>query len=189
MYVTKNVFDNSLETDRIMVRPLKKGDYSKWLEGFKQRSPSMHKHDKGRLDMSECTEEWFFRLVDKHQRLAFEDIAHVFAVFRKEDGSHIGMIDFSTLDRDSFQWGRVGYTIHNQYWERGYGKESVEAALRIAFMELGFHRIEAHINVDNEASIQLAKRVGMEYECLRKGFIFENGEWTDHLVFSIVAPV
>ncbi|KAB2330808.1 GNAT family N-acetyltransferase [Cytobacillus depressus] len=93
------------------------------------------------------------------------------------------MVDFSTLARDDFQWGRIGYTIHNQYWRKGYGKEAVNEALKIAFKYLNFHRIEAHINIDNSASINLAESVGMEYECTRKGFIFEFGEWTDNLIY------
>lgn len=93
------------------------------------------------------------------------------------------MVDFSTLARDAFQWGRVGYTIHNQHWGQGYGTEAVDLAMRIAFDELNFQRIEAHINLDNEASIRLAERVGMSYECTREGFIYENENWVDHLVY------
>lgn len=137
--------------------------------------------------MNECTNTWFFNLVDNHQQLALADTAHVFAVFNKEDGSHIGMVDFSTLARDDFQWARIGYTIHNQYWKRGYGKEAVSGAIQLAFNHLGFHRIEAHINLDNTASINLAEGVGMTFECIRKGFIYELEEWTDHLVYYINA--
>ncbi|MBP2006299.1 RimJ/RimL family protein N-acetyltransferase [Halobacillus andaensis] len=133
--------------------------------------------------MSECTNEWFCQLVDKHQELAFNDEAHVFGVFRKIDGTHLGMVDFSTLARNTFQWGRVGYTIHNQYWQRGYGKEAVQASLTIAFNELHFHRIEAHINVDNISSTRLAEKVGLKYECTRKEFIYENEKWTDQLIY------
>lgn len=68
----------------------------------------------------------------------------------------------------------------------GYAKEAVKEALHIAFTDLGFHRIEAHINVDNMPSIHLAESVGMKFECIREGFIFENGEWTDHVVYSIL---
>jgi|GEM_PF-6224756 len=26
---------------------------------------------------------------------------------------------------------------------------------------------------------------GMRFECIRKGFIYENGEWTDHRIYVI----
>ncbi|MFD2925323.1 GNAT family N-acetyltransferase [Halobacillus naozhouensis] len=49
--------------------------------------------------------------------------------------------------------------------------------------DLHFHRIEAHINLDNPPSIWLAESVGMEFDCVRKGFIYEFGEWTGHLLY------
>jgi [ribosomal protein S5]-alanine N-acetyltransferase len=180
-----NTFDYIAESERLVVRPLKEEDYKNWLNEFNNRLPSQHRHDKGKIDMSECTEEWFTNLVKKHQELALTDIAHVFGIFRKDNGTHLGMVDFSTLARDDFQWARIGYTIHNQHWRKGYGKEAVREALNIAFKDLNFHRIEAHINVDNTPSMNLAESVGMKFECKRKGFIFEFGEWTDNLVYYI----
>lgn len=178
-------FEIQLETERLILRMLKKEDYQNWLTEFESRNPSQHRHDDGKMDMSECTEEWFVKLIAKHREQAVNDIAYIFGVFRKSDNRHIGMIDFSTLERIDFQWGRIGYTINNQHWKRGYGKEAVKAALRIAHKDLGFHRIEAHINVDNPASIKLAESAGMKFECKREGFIFEFGEWTDNLIYSI----
>ncbi|MCA1065717.1 GNAT family protein [Rossellomorea sp. AcN35-11] len=175
------------ETERLRIRPLKVEDYSNWLHEFESRSPSLSRHDVGKMDMTECTEEWFKQLVSKHQEQALEDIAYIFGVFRKGDNTHLGMVDFSTIERDAFQWGRIGYTIHNQHWKNGYGKEAVKQALHLAFHELGFHRIEAHINLDNAPSIKLAEHVGMKFECVRKGFIHEHGEWTDHLIYYINA--
>ncbi|MGM0901155.1 MAG: GNAT family N-acetyltransferase [Bacillota bacterium] len=171
------------ETDRLLIRPLKKTDYSNWLNEFTNRLPSQHKHDKGRMNMSNCSEQWFVQLVRDHQELALSDQAYIFGIFRKDDDTHLGMVDFSTLARENFQWGRVGYTIHNQFWRQGYGKEAVLAALQLAFSELHYHRIEAHINLDNTASIELAKSIGMEFECIREAFLFEAGEWTDHRVY------
>lgn len=176
-------FTEGRKSSRLHVRPLQKEDYECWLEGFTNRLVSQHVYDPGKLDMSDCTSVWFDQLVDNHQSLALEDQAHVFAIFRLDDGAHLGMVDFSTLARDAFQWGRVGYTIHNQHWGHGYGKEAVDLAMRIAFDDLNFQRIEAHINLDNEASVRLAERVGMSYECTREGFIYENDEWVDHLVY------
>lgn len=176
-------FEYKVDTERLIIRPLMNEDYEIWLNGFENRFPSQNRHDLGKMDMSECTIEWFHRLVEKHQELALSDSTYIFGVFNKVDASHLGMIDFSTLARDNFQWGRIGYTVHNQYWRNGYGKESVNAALNLAFQQLAYHRIEAHINLDNTPSIKLIESVGMEFECMRKGFIYEDNEWTDHLVY------
>ncbi|MFC4104278.1 GNAT family N-acetyltransferase [Paenibacillus xanthanilyticus] len=171
------------ETERLVVRPLIKADYNNWLSECESRLPSQHQYDEGSSDMSERTVEWFSDFINYHQELAVNDKAYIFGVFRKEDGKHLGMIDFSTIERDVFQWGKIGYSIHNHHWNNGYGKEAVKEAIKVAFNELGFHRIEAHINVDNGPSIKLAESVGMEFECIRKGFIFEFGEWTDNLIY------
>jgi len=176
-----------VETVRLVIRFLEEGDYSSWLTQYENRLPSQHKYDQGKLDMSICTKEWYRDLVTKHYQMAEDDKVYVFGVFRKEDNTHIGFIDFSTIMRDEFQWARFGYTIHNHFWRKGYGKEAVKAALDLAFKKLNYHRIEAHINLDNIASIKLAESVGMMYECTRKGFIFEDDIWTDHLVYFINA--
>lgn len=180
-----NKFNYVAETERLIIRPYNKEDYSNWLTQFNNRMPSQHKYDDGKVDMSICTEEWFRELVNHHQQLASDDKVYVLGVFRKEDNVHLGAIDFSTIMRDDFQWARFGYTIHNQFWRQGYGKESVKAALNLAFEKLNYHRIEAHINLDNISSIKLAESVGMQFECIRKGFIYEFDEWTDNLIYFI----
>ena len=172
------------ETARLLIRPLQNQDYERWLEGFRSRFPSQYKYDGDKMDLSEWTQKKFNDdVVAKLQGFAERDEAYVFGVFRKSDQKHIGKVEFSVIMRDEFQWGLLGYTIHNQHWRKGYAKEAVKEALNIAFQNLYFHRVEAHINVDNKPSIKLAESVGMEFECTRKGFIFEFEEWTDNLVY------
>lgn len=177
-------FEIQSETERLVLRPLQEQDYERWLEGMNDRLPSQYKYDDEKVDFSGWTQEKFNNeVVTKLQTLATQDEAYVFGIFRKSDQKHIGKVELCTVMRDEFQWGLLGYTIHNQYWRKGYGKEAVKEAFNIAFQDLQFHRIEAHINIDNKPSIQLAESVGMEFECIRKGFIFEFGEWTDNLVY------
>jgi [ribosomal protein S5]-alanine N-acetyltransferase len=173
------------ESERLIIRPYKNNDYNNWYRQYTNRLPSQHKYDEGSVDMSICTEDWFNSLVERHQQLASSDSEYIFGIFLKEGGTHLGVIDLSTLMRDSFEWARIGYTIHNHFWKRGYGEEAVRQMQEFAFNELNFHRIEAHINIDNVPSIKLAEKVGMEFECIRQGFIFENNEWTDHLIYYI----
>lgn len=171
------------ETERLEIRQLKQTDFDVWLDGFENRLTKQSTYDDEKPDMSEFTQGQFNQIVEKINRMAVNDEAYVFGVFRKSDQKHLGKVEFSTILRGEFQWAVLGYTIHNQHWQQGYGKEAVNAGMKIAFESLGYHRVEAHINVDNKPSIKLAEVIGMEYECLRKNFILEDGEWTDNLIY------
>ncbi len=50
---------------------------------------------------------------------------------------------------------------------------------------LHLHRLEAHVNLDNPASKRVLEKAGFSFECVRKGFILENGVWTDQEVWFI----
>ena len=177
----------SIETERLVIRLLEEEDYASWLTEYENRLPSQHPYDEGKIDMSICTKTWFRDLVMQHEQMAVDDKVYVFGIFKKVDNRHLGFVDFSTIMRREFQWARFGYTIHNHFWRQGFGKEAVTAAIELAFEKLQYHRIEAHINLDNQASIKLAESVGMVYECTRKGFIYEDDKWTDHLIYVINA--
>lgn len=49
------------------------------------RHPSQHRHDKGKMDMSECTLDWFHDLVDRHQELARTDAVYIFGVYENNE--------------------------------------------------------------------------------------------------------
>lgn len=85
--------------------------------------------------------------------------------------------------RMDYQWAMMGYSIHNQYWKRRDGVENVRAAIDLFFDILNFHRIELHINVDNEPSMKLAERAGFLFECTRKACSLEIGKWLDFLIY------
>lgn len=178
-------FEAKIETKNLILRPYLNDDYRNWLSAFNNRYPSQNRFDKGKMDMSECTEEWFKSLVNDHQERAINDKEYIFGVFRKFDSNHIGFVDFSTLIRDNFQWARMGYTIHNQFWRKGYGEEAVTGAINFGFENLHYHRIEAHIDPANLPSIGLAKKVGMTFECIRNSFILESDRWIDQCVYYI----
>ncbi|MDN4525812.1 GNAT family N-acetyltransferase [Fictibacillus fluitans] len=170
-------------TDRLLIRPYFIHDYSNWFASYESCSEAKNEFDEGKVDMSDFTPSWFDKMVKTQQRSMEHDDAYILGVFKESDGSHIGVVDISTLLRDGFQWGRIGYNVLNPYWRKGYGKEAVKGALELAFLQLGFHRIEAHIHPNNDSSIRLAEAVGMKYECVRKGFTLHDGKWTDHLIY------
>ncbi|MFD2445115.1 GNAT family N-acetyltransferase [Bacillus sp. CGMCC 1.16607] len=172
-----------IETERLIIRPFEKEDYFNWYTQFDQRLPSQYKYDDGHRGMSSCTEEWFTKWIEGFKASAEKDEMYNLGVFRKEDGVNVGKVELIKILRMDYQWAMMGYSIHNQFWKKGYGSESVLAATETFFTELDFHRIELHINVDNQPSIRLAEKAGFLFECVRKEFSLENDQWTDFLIY------
>lgn len=175
-----------INTERLVLRPQQLSDYKSWYAGFMGRLPKQHQYDAGKLNMDGCDRAWFSDLCSHHQELALKDLTYVFGIFERKTDRHLGNIDLSTIVRRDNQWANLGYSIHNQYQRRGYGKEATQAALIAGFKDLNYHRIEAAINLDNLASIALANSIGMQKECLRRGFFYENEQWVDHLIYVAI---
>lgn len=176
----------TIHTERLILRPQQPSDYEIWHAGFSNRLPSQHHYDDGLVSLAHCDQKWFEGLCQRQQQQAIADRMYVLGVFSHQTGQHLGNIDISTIRRKENQWAILGYEIHNQHWNQGFGKEAVRAALIVGFEMLSYHRIEAAINLDNQASIALAQSIGMQRECIRRGFFYENGQWVDHFIYVAV---
>jgi Acetyltransferases, including N-acetylases of ribosomal proteins len=174
------------ETDRLTIRPARIEDYKIILVGLQGQRAQQNIYDEEEMGLAEIyTKTFFGDNVQAMQKQASKDIAYLFRVFKKDDGRYIGGVIIKTILRKNFQWAEVGYWLLNQHWGRAYGAEMLKGAVDIAFNELDFHRVEAHINMDNAVSQKTAARAGMELECIRKGFICEEGIWTDNMIYVI----
>lgn len=174
------------KTDRLIIRPMQKEDFLIVKENLDEQGSQKNKYDEEEIEfVNNYTEEVFENHLKASREYSTNDNAYTFKVFKKSDGKYIGGIIIKNIQRKNFQWSEIGYWLLNQYWGNGYGSELIKAGIDIAFKELGFHRVEAQINLDNIASQRAAENAGMELECIRKGFIYEFGEWTDNMVYMI----
>ncbi|NEQ42180.1 MAG: GNAT family N-acetyltransferase [Leptolyngbya sp. SIOISBB] len=172
-----------LETQRLVLRPIEPDDYQACWASTQARLPQQHPYDDDLLDLEELDADGFAQICEDHQAAALNDQGYNWSIFHKQTNQHLGKIDLTTIQRSVFQWANLGYGIHNQFWRQGFGKEAVTAALTAGFKQLHYHRIEAAINLDNQASIGLVQSIGLRQECIRRGFWFENEQWVDHLIF------
>ena len=178
-------WDLAVTTERLTLRPHQPGDYAVWYAALDARLPAQHAYDPGWSDMTEKTPDWFAGYCLRHQRRAQSDSVYIWGVFRNADGQHLGHVDIATIGRYA-QWANLGYNIHNQHWRQGYGKEAALAAARAGFETLGCHRLEAVMNLENQASSALAAALGCRYEGIRRGFLYEDGAWIDHHVWALL---
>lgn len=83
--------------------------------------------------------------------------------------------------------GEIGYVFHPDASGQGYATEACAAMLHVAFRQLGLHRVIARLDSRNDASARLAARLGMRQEAhFVRNEVFK-GEWSDVLVFAMLA--
>ena len=74
------------------------------------------------------------------------------------------------------------------YAGHGYATEGAAEIVELAFSGLGAHRVSGRLDARNGASARVLEKLGMR----REGLFIENeyvkGEWTDELVYAILAP-
>ena len=85
------------------------------------------------------------------------------AVVCKEDGRMIGTCGFTSFDFTS-DAAEIGYVLNPDYHGRGLATEAVREILKFGFEVLKLHRIEAKFLKENNRSLRLMERVGMQFE-------------------------
>jgi RimJ/RimL family protein N-acetyltransferase len=81
----------------------------------------------------------------------------------------------------------IGWTLHPDFFGRGYAAEGASAMLDLAFGTLGLHRVRAELDPRNDASIALCRRLGMREEALFVKDMMFKGDWADTGVYAILA--
>lgn len=98
----------------------------------------------------------------------------------------IGRVVLLRIVRGSMQSCHVGYGLAPDVTGRGYMTEALGEAVRIAFAELGLHRIEVNILPENERSLAVAERVGFAREGITRDCYRIAGQWRDHVRLSVI---
>jgi len=84
----------------------------------------------------------------------------------------------------------IGWRLHHNYWNKGYGAEIGEALLEFAFGELNLHRITAHCDAENISSYKVMEKIGMRQDGLfieaRPPHKLSNRKYGDELSYAIL---
>ncbi|RDW15526.1 GNAT family N-acetyltransferase [Oceanobacillus chungangensis] len=106
-------------------------------------------------------------------------------IILKETNDFVGTVGLNNLSIRSKR-AEIGYELHPSYWNRGITTEAVKEVLRYSFEELDLVRIGAVTYPQNEASIHLLTRLGFIKEGLLRGYLHQNNQSYDALIFSLV---
>lgn len=108
------------------------------------------------------------------------------AVVLPDSGRVIGHVNLQWLSREH-RTGEIGFVMHPDHSGRGYAREAALVLLRLGFDELGLHRIIGRCDARNTPSARLMERLGMRREAHLRENEFVKGEWTDELIYAMLA--
>jgi [ribosomal protein S5]-alanine N-acetyltransferase len=148
-----------LTTARLHIRPWQEADHPA-LERM-VRDPDMMRYiTRGRLWSDAELDE----LLERQARhLARHGICFG-AVVLAESDEVIGMAGLQPHDDGQFE---LGWWIWKEHWGHGFATEAAAALVAYARDVMGLERLVAVIDPPNIASIRVAEKLGMRFECIK----------------------
>ena len=80
----------------------------------------------------------------------------------------------------------IGYTLHPDYWGRGYVPEAARALIDLAFTELNLHKIELSCFGYNVQSQRVAEKLGFTLEARIRDRKDAQGNRCDDLRYGLL---
>jgi aminoglycoside 6'-N-acetyltransferase len=102
------------------------------------------------------------------------------------DGRVVGDVALWSTD-DAQRLAEIGWAFHPDVAGQGLATEAAAAVLDIAFDTYGLHRVAAQLDPRNVASARLCERLGMQREAHLRQNWWDDGEWTDSLIYGLLA--
>ncbi len=80
----------------------------------------------------------------------------------------------------------IGYWVRRSHFGQGIATEATGALLEHAFGTLMLHRVEALVALSNKPSQRVVEKLGFTQEGIARGSEFIDGEFMDHLQYSLL---
>jgi RimJ/RimL family protein N-acetyltransferase len=175
--------DYPIVTERLLLRPYREGDLDA-LHAIRSRPDVMRFLYEEPLTREEARETLMKRIGQDALRREGDELK--LAMERRDTGAMIGGVNL-TWASAAHKQGEIGFMQHPDHQGRGYAGEAMLAVLRLGFEGFDLHRIYGRCDARNAASARLMERLGMRREAHLRENEFVKGEWTDELVYAILA--
>jgi [ribosomal protein S5]-alanine N-acetyltransferase len=172
-----------LETERLVLRPIKKSDKKSLIGNINNLSVSKWLLAVPYPYTEKDADWWINHCKEKSRKKPRK--GYSFAVELKSEKRLIGGFG---LDHIDYEQGTadLGYWLGEKYWRKGYAREGISKIIDFAFEELGLRRLVIPAFSENKGSNGLAKALGFTYEgtlretavCKATGKIHSENVWS-----------
>ena len=144
-----------LRTERLLLRGFENEDLDAWAAIL--ADPETARYVGGVVDRAEA----WSRMARYHGHWVLRGYGQ-WAVVLRSTGEFIGRAGL--WFPEGWPELEVGWTLARSHWGDGYATEAGRASVEWGRRELGLDRIASVINVGNERSIAVARRLGMAFD-------------------------
>jgi RimJ/RimL family protein N-acetyltransferase len=177
--------DYPIGTERLLLRPLDPATDVDAVHAYQSREDVCRY-----IPYSPRTrDEVAARLADPDRnRTAIENSGDYLSVgiVVRETGDLVGDV-ILIWSSEEHRCGEIGYVLNPDHTGNGYVTEACRALLALAFDGLGAHRVIGRIDVRNDASAAVLRRLGMRQEAVLVENEWFKGEWSTEVDFAILA--
>jgi len=169
-----------------MLRPLVLADFAAWRDVRESSAEWLTRWEPQRLPGQPDTtrdRDAFAIRCSARQRERQLGTGYGFGVF--VNGSLVGEINLSAVQRGPFQSAYVGYWVAEEQAGQGYVPEALVVLARFAFEELRLHRMQIAIIPRNKASRRVVEKLGIREEGVALRYLEINGRWEDHVRYAM----
>jgi [ribosomal protein S5]-alanine N-acetyltransferase len=151
-----------LETERLLLRHLSIEDADFILELLNEPSFIRNIGDRGVRTIDGANSYILNGPVASYAKNGFG----LYLVKLKETDESIGMCGL--IKRDTLEDVDIGYAFLPRFWSKGYAVESARAVKQYAKNAIGLNRIVAIVDPENEGSIRVLEKIGLQFEKMVK---------------------
>jgi [ribosomal protein S5]-alanine N-acetyltransferase len=152
----------SIETERLLLRPLSEGDAEFIFELVNDPSFIQNIGDRNVRTLDDAKRYITSGPVASYVKNGFG----LYRVELKETGEPIGMCGL--IRRNTLNDVDLGYAYLPRYWSKGYAIEAALAMKQYARETVGLKRLVAVVDPQNSGSIRLLEKLGMKFERMVK---------------------
>src|SRR5690606_18180733 len=174
-----------IESENLILRPLRMTDYAAWSE-LRRQSRDFLTPWEPTWPRNALSRSAFRSRVRRNNYEIRQDLGYSLVLIRRSDKALLGGITLSNIRLGVAQTETLGYWIGQPYARQGYMTEALMAVIGYAAQQLRLHRLEAACLPTNVPSQRLLAKCGFVEEGRADGYLRINGVWHDHLLFGLV---
>lgn len=180
--------ENRLETQRLVLEPLKVQHAAAFLEYWIQNRSHFQPWEPARAEI-------FYTLRHQESSIAQSQVDAErgllmrFAVFERDGPAIVANVNLWEIRRGVAQSAIIGYSVAAAREGRGYATEAAGAVVRYAFDTLNLHRLETSYQPQNERSGRVLRKLGFVVEGYAQDYRLFDGKWRDGILVGLTNPL